>query len=211
MNDIANVFIVDDDEAVRDSLAMLLDAAGYASATFPRADDFLEFCIPGTLGCIILDVHMPDMDGPTLQEELLRRGLHLPIIFLSGQGNIPVTVRTIKAGAMDFLTKPVDGAVLLARVREALEQCAIQQKQVKAVQSIAVRMAKLTGREQEIMMLAVVGHTSKEIAERLRISYRTVEIHRAHIMQKTGTSNMLELARISTHYVKEGGRNDEAG
>jgi len=198
MSDITQVFVVDDDAAVRDSLAMLLDAAGYDVATFPSAADFLDVCTPDTPGCIILDVNMPGMDGPTLQAELTRRGLRLPVIFLSGQGTIPVTVRAIKAGAMDFLTKPVDGSVLLARVSEALEQCSIQQQQVRDSQSVAERLAKLTEREREVMLLAVAGHTSKEIAKHLDISYRTVEIHRTHIMQKTGASNMLELARIAT-------------
>ena len=193
------VFVVDDDAVVLDSLRMLLEAAGYAVATFHGAEDFLEICTPETHGCIILDVSMPDMDGPALQEELTRRGLQLPIIFLSGHGTIPLTVRTLKAGAMDFLTKPVKGAVLLARVQEAMEQCSNLQKQARAAESIAARLAMLTEREIEVMKLAVAGHTSKEIAQRLGISYRTVEIHRAHVMQKTGASNMLELARITSN------------
>ena len=197
MSDINHVFIVDDDAAVRDSLAMLLDAAGYDVTTFPGADHFLDICTLDTQGCIILDVNMPNMDGPTLQEELTRRGMRLPIIFLSGQGTIPISVRTIKAGAVDFLTKPVDGSVLLTRVQEALEQCSIQQKQATVSQSAAARLATLSEREREVMMLAVAGHTSKEIAQHLSISYRTVEIHRAHVMQKTGASNILELARIA--------------
>jgi two-component system, LuxR family, response regulator FixJ len=197
MSDHTMVFIVDDDVAVRDSLTMLMEAADYAVVSFPGAADFLDACTPSTQGCIILDVDMPDMDGPTLQEELIRRGLRLPVIFLSGKGTIPVTVRTIKAGAMDFLTKPVDGSVLLARVQKALEQGSLLQKQAEAFQSVALRLAALTKREREIMMLAIAGHTSKEIAQRLAISYRTVEIHRAHVMQKTDASNLLELARIA--------------
>lgn len=193
----ATVFIVDDDEAVRDSLRMMIKAAGHSAATFSCANDFLDVCTPETQGCIILDVNMPNMDGPALQEELTRREMRLPIIFLSGQGTIPLSVRTIKAGAVDFLTKPVEGAVLLARVQEALEQCSIQQKQANASQSIVARLAMLTEREREVMMLAVAGHTSKEIALRLDISYRTVEIHRARVMQKSGASNMMELARIA--------------
>jgi FixJ family two-component response regulator len=199
MSDISKVFIVDDDASVRDSISMLLEAAGYTVATFPSADEFLAVCTPDTRGCIILDVNMPDMDGPALQEELTRRGLRMPVIFLSGQGTIPITVRTLKAGAMDFLTKPVKGTVLLARVQEALEQCSILQKQADTSHSIDARLALLTEREREVLNLAVLGHTSKEIAQRLDISYRTVEIHRAHVMQKTGASNMLELARMTTH------------
>ncbi len=199
MNFFGYVFIVDDDAVVLDSLRMLLEAAGYAVATFHGAEDFLEICTPDTHGCIILDVNMPDMDGPALQEELNRRGLQLPVIFLSGHGTIPLTVRTLKAGAMDFLTKPVKGSDLLVRVREAMHQCSVLQKQAKEVQSVTSRLAMLTERENEVLKLAVEGHTSKEIAQRLGISYRTVEIHRAHVMQKTGASNMLELARITSN------------
>lgn len=196
MSDTHYVFIVDDDAAVLDSLRMLLETAGYPVATFPGAYDFLEICTPDTMGCIILDVNMPDMDGPALQEELNRRGLHMPIIFLSGHGTIPLTVRTVKAGAVDFLTKPVARSVLLERVREAMKICDAIQEKVKASQSVAARLATLTEREREVMKLAVEGYTSKEIAQRLSISYRTVEIHRSHFMQKSGASNMLELARI---------------
>jgi len=198
MSDLGYVYIVDDDAAVLDSIRMLLEAAGYAVAVFHGAEDFLEICTPDTQGCIILDVNMPDMDGPALQEELVRRGLHLPIIFLTGHGTIPLTVRTIKAGAVDFLTKPVAGTVLLERVQEAMNKCANLQEQARASQTISARLATLTEREREVMKLAVEGHTSKEIAQRLDISYRTVEIHRAHLMQKSGASNMLELARIIT-------------
>lgn len=199
MSDMNYVFIIDDDAAVQDSLRMLLEAAGYPVAAFHGAEDFLEICTPDTQGCIILDVDMPDMDGPTLQEELNRRGLNFPVIFLSGHGTIPLTVRTLKAGAIDFLTKPVLGSVLIERVQEGMNKCANLQEQAKVFQSVAAKLATLTEREREVMKLAVEGYTSKEIAQRLDISYRTVEIHRAHLMQKSGASNMLELARIITY------------
>ena len=199
MSDLAKVFVVDDDSSVRDSISTLLDAAGHEVVTFPHAEDFLDICTADTCGCIILDVNMPDMDGPAVQQELTRRGVRLPIIFLSGQGTIPLTVRAIKSGAMDFLTKPVKGSLLLARVNEALERCAILQNEAKASQSVATRLATLTQREREVMNLAVEGLTSKEVAQRLGISYRTVEIHRAHVMHKLGASNMLELARIASY------------
>jgi FixJ family two-component response regulator len=192
------VFVVDDDEAVRDALAMLLETAGYTVATFPGAEKFLEACTPYSPGCVILDVDMPDMDGPSLQQELIRRNVQLPVIFLSGHGTIPTTVRTIKAGALDFLTKPVDGSVLLARVQDAFKESARLRKQAEERQSANSRLKCLTERENEVMKLAIAGYTSKEIAQRLSISYRTVEIHRAHIMQKTGASNLLELARIAS-------------
>ena len=191
------VYVVDDDASVRDALSMLLRVSGYAVASFGTATEFLDVSMPGTSGCIILDVDMPGMDGPALQQELIRRGVQLPVIFLSGKGTIPITVRTIKAGAVDFLTKPVDGSVLLARVQKALEQGLLLQKQAEAFQSIALRLAALTEREREVMKLAVAGLTNKEIAQRLGISYRTVEIHRTHVMHKSGATNLLELARIA--------------
>lgn len=199
MNDPRQVYIVDDDEAVLDSLSMLLEANGYTVSTFGDAPSFLATCEPDMPGCLILDVDMPVVDGPALQEELIRREIRLPIIFLTGHGTIPMTVRALKAGAHDFLTKPVAGTVLLERIAEAMHKNEQVQLQHKTTRSIAARLATLTAREREVMMLAVEGYTSKEIAQRLLISYRTVEIHRAHLMQKSGASNMLELARIIAH------------
>lgn len=197
MNGNNTVFVVDDDESVRDAISMLLDVAGFAVAAFSRADDFLGICTAETQGCIILDVNMPGMDGPALQEELSQRGLRLPIIFLSGHASIPLTVRTIKSGAIDFLTKPVEGAVLLERVKEALEQCCLMQEEEKTTHSVSMRLAKLSKREREVMSLVVEGKTCKEIAQLLGLSHRTVEVFRAHVMQKTGASNAVELARIA--------------
>lgn len=197
MNMEAKVFVVDDDAAVRDSLSMLLEAAGHTTETFPSAADFLDTCTPGTYGCVILDLNMPGMDGLALQEEMVRRGIRIPVIFLSGHGTIPETVRAIKSGAMDFLTKPVDGSQLLARVQDALRECSRLQQRGQVSHSAASRMSTLTDRELEVMVLVVAGRTSKEIADRLAISYRTVEIHRARIMQKTGATNLLELARLA--------------
>jgi FixJ family two-component response regulator len=198
MNKITNVYVVDDDDAVRKSLRMLLKTEGYTVATFPSADEFLAVCNQETTGCIILDVNMPEMDGPAMQEELNRRGMNLPIIFLTGQGSIPITVRALKAGAMDFLTKPVDGAELLACVKQALEKCADMQKQAADSQFKANRLATLTEREKEILSLIVAGYANKDIAERLGISFRTVETHRAHIMEKTGASNLKDLLTLGS-------------
>jgi len=192
------IFVVDDDAAVRDSLRMLLKADGHDVATFASAQEFLDVCTPETQGCVILDVKMPGMDGPTLQEELNRRAVRLPIVFLSGQGTIPITVRTIKAGAVDFLTKPVDGSELLACVRDALKAGMAAQELDADRNSSASRLSTLTDREREIMELTIEGRTSKEIARQLAISYRTVESHRAHILRKTGAANLIELARLAS-------------
>lgn len=190
------IHVVDDDAAVRDSLRMLLKADGHEVKTYASGEEFLESCEQGMRGCIILDIKMPGMDGQMLQAELNRRGLSLPIIFLSGQGTIPVTVRTIKAGAVDFLTKPVDGAELLSSVRAALRQDVFQQGREASRHAVSPRLSALTNREREIMLLTIEGRTSKEIAQQLSISYRTVESHRAHILRKTGAANLIELARI---------------
>jgi FixJ family two-component response regulator len=196
----ANVFVVDDDESVRDAIAMMLQSAGYVVETYSGATDFLADCTPETSGCLILDVSMPDMDGPMLQQELLRRNLNIQIIFLSGQGTIALTARTMRAGAMDFLTKPVDGATLRARVKEALERSSSAHSRNRDALHHDARLASLTEREREVMMLAIAGLTSKEIALRLNISYRTVETHRTRLILKTGTSNMVELAHIVANH-----------
>ena len=196
MNNQDKVFVVDDDEAVRGALAMLLRSAGHEVVAFADAESFLNACTQGCDGCLILDVSMPGMDGPTLQQELLKRSIRLPILFLTGHGTIPTTVRAIKAGAMDFLLKPVDGSKLLALVEEALRQNQEARQRFMEQQNIARRLNELTDREREIMKGIIAGHTCKEIAQRLDISHRTVEIHRAHVMQKTGAANLADLARM---------------
>ncbi len=197
MTKMTNVFVVDDDAAVRDSLRVMLKTAGFAVATFGSADEFLTVCNSETTGCIVLDVNMQGMDGHALQQELKRRGSLLPIIFLTGQGSIPSTVRALKAGAMDYLTKPVDGAELLLCVKGALEDFEKLKDKSQQSKLTSTRLATLSEREKEVMILAIMGLTSKIIAQRLGISYRTVEHHRAQVMQKTGASNWLELARIT--------------
>lgn len=187
------VHIVDDDAAVRDSISLLCETAGLRTERHDSAESFLAACDSGAAagsGCIVLDVRMDRMSGPELQEELNRRGNYLPIIFLTAHGDIPMTVRAMKAGAVDFLTKPVNGAELLERVQTALHG---DGDRLQACE----RLAQLTQREHETLLLVLAGHANKEIARRLGISYRTVEIHRSHILQKTGATNMLELARLA--------------
>jgi RNA polymerase sigma factor (sigma-70 family) len=197
MSPTPTVFVVDDDAAVRDGLALLLDTAGLAVETYDGAAPFLAACSPGLAGCLILDVRMPEMGGPELQAELIRRGVDLPIIFLTAHGDIPTTVQAMKAGAMDFLTKPVVGAELLERVRAAFEKSARLREQASARDSLRERLEGLTGREREIMKLVADGLPNKEIARSLGISHRTVEVHRARVMQKTGVTNLVELSRLA--------------
>ena len=187
------VFVVDDDAAVRDSLGLVFEAAGLACQTFASAEGFLESYSPGKPGCLVLDVNMPGLDGQELQAELNRRHIQLPIVFLTAFGDIPMTVQAIKAGAVDFLTKPVDRQLLIERVQTALRLEIQAYTQALEEQALCHRLNGLTTREREIMDRVVLGLTSKQIAKQLDISHRTVEVHRARIMEKTGAKSLLEL------------------
>jgi len=191
------VFIVDDDAAVRDGLAMLLETAGLSAKTYASAHEFLDALDPAQPGCLLLDVRMPQMSGPELQDELNRRGSLLPIIFLTAHGDIATTAQAFKAGASDFLTKPVDSPTLLKCVHAALEKSARLKRQAATTQAQRARIRMLTEREREIMALVVAGQPNKKIARQLGISHRTVEIHRTRVMQKTGAANLLELSHIA--------------
>lgn len=191
------VYLVDDDAAVRDSLGLLCETAGLKVESYGSAEAFLEAYRPGQPGCLVLDVRMGGMSGPELHAELTRRGCPLPVIYLSGHGDIPMTVKAIKAGAMDFLTKPVSGAEFLERVQAALQQVRDQVGGQEALADRHRRLAMLTPREREIMVLVLAGQANKTIAKRLGISYRTVEIHRSHLLHKAGVSNLLELAQFA--------------
>jgi two-component system response regulator FixJ len=194
------VFIVDDEYPVRHSLGLIMETAGYAYETFGSAEDFLQNYRPGQNGCLLLDVNLPGLNGDELQAELIRRGIHLPIIFLTAYGDIPMTVRAIKAGAVDFLTKPVPRDLLIERIQTVLEhEVQVNGQTADQVQSMSQQYG-LTSREMEIMALVVEGRSNKEIARQLGISYRTVEIHRARILKKTGTSSPLELARLCASF-----------
>jgi two-component system response regulator FixJ len=190
------VFIVEDEYPVRHSLGLIMETAGYAYQIFESAEDFLQNYRPGQPGCLLLDVNLPGLNGDELQAELIRRKIHLPIIFLTAYGDIPMTVRAIKAGAVDFLTKPVPRDLLIERIQAALEpEAQVNEQAAEQAQSMGQQYG-LTSREMEIMALVVEGRSNKEIARQLGISYRTVEIHRARILKKTGTSSPLELARL---------------
>jgi len=191
------VFIVDDDSAVRDALMLMIEQEGIAVKTFNSGDDFLAAYQPECLGCAIVDIRMPVMDGMQLQDELCQRNILLPIVFLTGHGDIPLSVKAVKAGAVDFLTKPVTRENLLASVRSAILESRRLIAQLENGQDAKLRLTDLTEREREVMALAVAGSPNKEIARRLGISHRTVEIHKSKIMHKTGAINLLDLARIA--------------
>ncbi len=191
MNLQPHVFIVDDDYAVRDSLGQVMEAADLPCQLFESAEQFLQAYKPGQPGCLLLDLNMPDMTGDELQTELIRLNIQVPIIFLTAFGDIPMTVRVIKAGAIDFLTKPVASKLLLERIEAVLEQQSLLYEQGQCN-----RITTLTARELDVMYLVIAGHSNKRIARQLGISHRTVEIHRARVMAKTGASNLLDLVRL---------------
>ncbi len=196
--DEATVFIVDDDCAVRDSLMLMIEQENIKVQTYSNAQDFLDTYQNEVYGCAILDIRMPGLDGMQLQQEMNRRNIKLPIIFLTGHGDIPLSVKAVKAGAVDFLTKPVTRESLLSAVHSAIFESQRLITQLTNGEDARSRLAGLTEREHEVMTLAVAGAPNKEIARRLGISHRTVEIHKSKIMHKTGATNLLELARIAS-------------
>lgn len=191
------VFIVDDDAAVRDSLGLLLGLNGFHTRSFASADDFLLVCESGWSGCLLLDIRMPGTDGLALQTILREREIGLPIIFMTAYGDI-ATVRTaLKSGAVDYLEKPVDPDAMLATVRTAFNvDNAQRQKTARADQS-EQRLRALTPREREVLDLVVQGQQYRQIAAALGISPRTVEVHRARLMEKLGVRSISELVRMS--------------
>jgi len=196
------VYIIDDDAAVRDGLSLQLESAGLYVKSFDSSVAFLSSLPrPKSIACLILDVRMPEMTGPELQAELVHREINHPIIFLSGHGNIPLAVKSIQAGAIDFLTKPVDAQLLLDKVQEALALSASMQKQNSMYRASNEHLLEtLTKREREILKLALEGRSNKEIARLLNISFRTVEHHRSHILLKTGVENLLKLSWMVKGY-----------
>jgi FixJ family two-component response regulator len=190
------VFIVDDDSAVRDGIGLLIETAGLAYQAFESAEHFLQAYSEDKRGCLLLDVSLPGLNGLELQTEFARQNIRLPIIFLTGNGDIPMSVRAMKAGAADFLTKPVPSNLLIERIQAALQLEAQMYKQSEAEQALRNRLNRLTEREMEILPLALAGIHNKEMARLLNISYRTIEIHRIRILQKTETTNFLELSRL---------------
>ncbi len=191
------VFLVDDDAALRESMSLLLGQAGFQVRTFRSGTAFLDAYTKDEPGCVVLDLRMPEMSGLEVQEALLRAGYAPPILFLSGYGDVPTTVRAIKGGAVDFLVKPVAGELLIERIRQALQEDARQRAAAADQLSIRALYAELTAREREVMLLATKGFSNKEIAQQLGISPRTVESHRARVMEKMGAGGIAELCHMS--------------
>jgi FixJ family two-component response regulator len=190
------VFIVDDDSSVRKGLARLIRAAGLNVESFASAREFLDSGHLERPGCIILDVQMPEMTGPELQEELGKTQNYLPIIFLSAHGDVPITAQTMKNGAVDFLTKPVDGTDLIKAIHISIEKN--RTIRVKNGERIAIneKLNKLTPREYEVMTYVITGMLNKQMAGDLNISEETVKIHRGRVMKKLGIVSLAELVRL---------------
>lgn len=198
------VFIVDDNVAVRKSLRALLESAGLAVETYASGEEFLAVYEPGRPGCLVLDVRLRQKSGLDLQDDLRRRKTMLPIIVLTAHGNVPTSVRAMKAGAVDFLQKPVPPKLLLERIRATLDN----DRQARAITTeravVTDRMARLTPREREVMELLVAGKTSKEVAVAMNVSVRTVEGHRRMVLSKMNVSSAAQLVRTVLG-VREGG------
>lgn len=191
------VYLIDDDAAVRDSVSLLLQTAHIGAKLYSSATAFLQDYQPSLEGCLLLDIRMPEMSGPDLQLELKRRGSQLPVIYLSAFGDVPTTVQAIKNGAVDVLTKPVHPQTLLDNVQAAFKLCSILRAEQKSLDDVRRKLALLTPREYEILTLIVNGESSKKVARTLKISFRTVEVHRTHILQKMDVESLLSLTALA--------------
>jgi FixJ family two-component response regulator len=198
VNSQVTVCIVDDDEAIRESLRLLLFAGGLGSCAYESADAFLADSDPPEIDCMLLDIRMPGTDGLELFRILNRRHLPYPVIFITGHGDIPLAVSAIKQGAFDFLTKPFREGELLKTIQGAIEHYRAEQEQQLEIQALRERVAACTPREREVMRLLTNGLSNKGIAESLGISPRTVEIHRAHVMEKMAAGSLPALVRMIT-------------
>ncbi|NEN75080.1 response regulator transcription factor [Pelistega sp. NLN82] len=194
------IYIVDDDDAVRDSLRFLLETAGYNVLTFSSGSEFLEKYDPNLVSILITDVRMPGMTGLQLQEELNLRKINIPIVFISGHGNVPMAVDTMKKGAVDFIEKPFN----LTEIQEVISQLTAE-AQARADEAQSQRaneelLSKLTTREQQVLGRIVAGRLNKQIADDLSISIKTVEAHRANIMEKLQVSTVADLMKVALHF-----------
>ena len=193
----ATIHVVDDDEAIRDSLVWLLEANGLKARAYPSATSFLSDYQGDDSGCLVLDVRMPEMTGTALQDRLIQDGVAIPVVFITGHGDVPMAVEAIRKGAHDFIEKPFRDEQLLDVIRRALAAGA-DRKQSAARDAVRdERLAALTAREREVLDLVVAGKLNKTIADLLGISAKTVEFHRANIMQKTGARSIAELVRLA--------------
>ncbi len=191
------VFIVDDDEAMRDSLGMLMRSVGFDYEVFADAQSFLDNYKDDRSGCLVLDIRMPGMSGLDLQQKLQDMKLDIPILFITGHGDIPMAVEAMKRGAVDFFQKPFRDQALLDRIGQVLTKADADREKLVESQEIRMRLEKLTAREREVMSLIVEGLGNKVVAANLGISQRTVELHRAHVMQKMQAMSLAQLVQMA--------------
>ena len=193
----AAVLVVDDDASMRGALRNLISSVGLDVLLFASPQEFLESKRPDVPGCLLLDVRMPGMSGLAFQQELTKIGIELPIIFLTGHGDVPTTVRAMKAGAVEFLTKPFHHQDLLDAVHAAIERDRARRKEAALVDELRIRYARVTEREREVMKLVVAGRANKQIAGDLELSEVTVKVHRGQVMRKMRARSLPELVRMA--------------
>jgi FixJ family two-component response regulator len=192
------VFVVDDDPSVRTSTERLVRSMGFMVQTFGSAKEFLASARPDGPACLVLDIRLPGLSGLDLQRELARSGVEIPIIFMTGHGDIPMTVRAMKAGAVEFLTKPLHRQALLDAIRTAIDRDRAARTERLEGRQLRQRYEQLTAREREVMALVVAGLLNKQIAGELATTERTIKFHRAHIMQKMEAESLAELVRMAS-------------
>jgi FixJ family two-component response regulator len=193
----AIVFVVDDDSSIREAIKSLVTLSGLRVETFGTAQEFLQSKRPDLPGCVVLDVELPGLSGLDLQRELAAHGIKLPIIFITGYGDIPMSVRAMKAGALEFLTKPFRDQDLLDAIQQALERDRAACQHSREIAELRERFDALTSREREVMSLVVAGWLNKQIGFELKISEITVKIHRGRVMSKMGAQSLAELVRMA--------------
>jgi FixJ family two-component response regulator len=190
------VFVVDDDLSIRDGLCSLIRSAGLEVRLFPSATEFLQAALPDAPACLVLDLRLPDLGGLELQRRLARTGVDIPIIFISGHGDIPTTVRAMKAGAVEFLSKPVQDQDLLDAIVQAIDKDRAARRHRAEFAAVRLRYASLTPRENEVVSKIIRGLLNKQIAADLGVTEVTVKVHRRHIMDKMRASSLAELVRM---------------
>jgi FixJ family two-component response regulator len=193
----AIVFVVDDDSSIREAIKSVVTLSGLRVETFGTAQEFLQTKRPDLPGCVVLDVELPGLSGLELQRELAPHGIKLPIIFITGYGDIPMSVRAMKAGALEFLTKPFRDQDLLDAIQQALERDRAARQHSREIAELRERFDALTSREREVMSLVVAGWLNKQIGFELKISEITVKIHRGRVMGKMGAQSLAELVRMT--------------
>jgi FixJ family two-component response regulator len=191
------VFVIDDDESMRRALTNLFESVGLRVEVFGSAPELLQSSLPDVASCLVLDVRLPGVSGLDFQTELAKANIHIPIIFMTGHGDIPMSVRAMKAGAMDFLTKPFRQQEMLDAVSMAIERDRQRRKDEKVVSSARALFGTLTPREREVLSLVAAGLLNKQIAAEIGVAEITVKIHRGHIMKKMGTRSVADLVRIT--------------